>query len=140
MSKILAEIADQTGSDRPTAPDHVLRHYIEHPDKIECSVATDDNGEVLGFQSLKLASAGNPYNIAVGWGIIGTHVSPRAARRGVGSALFSASRAAAMAAGLAFVDATIGKANSVAQTYYEAMGFETYRMTQTSICKVLRIR
>ncbi len=45
---------------------------------------------------------GNPYEVEPGWGVIGTHVSPPAARRGVGTALFAASRR-------------------------EAMGFRTYR-------------
>ncbi|WP_313613135.1 GNAT family N-acetyltransferase, partial [Rhizobium sp.] len=74
----------------PTDVATVLENYIEHADRIECVVAEDEDGRILGFQSLRYAWADNPYGVAKGWGIIGTHVSPQAARRGVGSALFAA--------------------------------------------------
>jgi ribosomal protein S18 acetylase RimI-like enzyme len=81
----------------------------------------------LGFQSLLRAAAGNRYDVPVGWGIIGTHIGPRAQRRGVGSALFAASREAALAARLTRIDATIAADNATGLGYYEAMGFRTYR-------------
>ena len=140
MSHVLREIAALKGSTRRTDPEHVLRHYVEHPDRIECSVAVDETGKVWGFQSLKRAAQGNIYGVPPGWGIIGTHVSPQAARRGVGSALFAASRSAAERAGLAMIDATIGNANSVAQAYYDTLGFETYRKTAASVCKAFKVR
>lgn len=139
MSRVLREIVAVNGRDRPSDPPFVLAHYIDHPDRIQCSVAVDHDGRILGFQSLKRASAGNRYGVAQGWGIIGTHVSPAAARRGVGAALFEASRTAAARARLPMIDATIGKDNTAALAYYEAMGFRSYRQTDTAVCKAFRV-
>lgn len=139
MSRILEEIVAATGRARSTDPDFVRRQYLQHPDRIRCSLAVDDSGEVLGFQSLKRAAAGNPYDLPVGWGIIGTQISPRAARRGVGAALFAASRQAAEAAGLPCIDATIGAGNAPALAYYEAMGFREYRRFGEVIGKLYRL-
>ena len=63
----------------------------------------------------------------LGWGIIGTHISPRAHRKGVGTALFAATKVAAEAAGLLSIDAYIGRDNPGALRYYEALGFRMYR-------------
>ncbi len=137
MSHALREIMALTGRMRPHDPAFTLSNYITAPDGIRCSVAVDDDGEVLGFQSLKRAVAGNRYDVPEGWGIIGTHISPRAHRRGVGRALFAVSRDAAIAAGLARIDATIGADNSMGLTYYEAMGFRTWREGPEIIQKML---
>jgi ribosomal protein S18 acetylase RimI-like enzyme len=117
----------------------VLKTYIEKEGRIECSVAEDGAGRILGFQSLRYARAGNIYGVEEGWGIIGTHVSPSAARQGVGSALFSATLEAAKAAGLENIDASIGADNALGQGYYEAMGFRTYRTPEGLVCKVYRV-
>lgn len=134
MSAFLKEL---TASGKRTSPDDeafVRTHYIEDSVKIRCSVAEDD-GIVLGFQSLKRAEVGNKWGVEPGWGIIGTHIRPSAARRGVGRALFSVSRMAAKSAGIANIDATIAATNPEALAYYEAMGFRTYRTSEGLICK-----
>ena len=138
MSKVLKEIIDATGRQREYDRDHVIERYIADPNRIECHVAVVD-GEILGFQSLKHATDGNPYGVAVGWGIIGTHVSPRAARKGVGSALFAATREAARAAEITDIDASIGDDNDMGLAYYEAIGFRTYRTSPGRICKQYRL-
>lgn len=135
MSAILAEILAGWKSERPSDPSHVLAQYIAHPDRVECSVATDANGTILGFQSLRLATADNPYGVAPGWGIIGTYVKRGIGRRGIGSALFAATARAARQAGLEEIDATIGESNEDGQAYYEAMGFRTYRDRPGAVCK-----
>lgn len=117
----------------------VLENYIQHMDRIQCTVAEDEDGRILGFQSLRYARADNPYGVEEGWGIIGTHVSPHAARRGVGSALFAATRKAAEDRGLTNIDASIGADNASAQSYYEAVGFRTYRQPDGLVCKVYRV-
>ncbi|WP_230483124.1 GNAT family N-acetyltransferase [Sphingomonas sp. Leaf21] len=127
MSDVLREIIESTGRMRPHDPDFTLAHYIANRDSVRCSVALDPEGVVLGFQSLVRATPGNRYDVPSGWGIIGTHISPRAHRRGVGTALFTATRAAAVTAGLPRVDACIGADNDMGLRYYEAMGFRTYR-------------
>jgi RimJ/RimL family protein N-acetyltransferase len=56
-------------------------------------------------------------------GIIGTHISPRAQRQGVGTGLFLVSQQAALEAGLRKTDAYIGADNAVALRYYDSLGF-----------------
>lgn len=104
----------------------VRERYLAMEHRVACTVAEQD-GKVVGFQSLKRAWPGNPYDVAEGWGIIGTHISPEAGRSGLGRRLFTTSLAAAKAAGLRHIDATIGAENSPALAYYAAMGFTPYR-------------
>ena len=123
----------------PSDQDFVRTHYIAHPDNIQCAVAEDDDGTILGLQILKIASEGNTYGVAPGWGIIGTHVKPDAARRGVGKTLFAATRKAAIDAGLKRIDATIAATNSDGIAYYDAVGFYTYRTPHGKVCKCFEV-
>lgn len=104
----------------------VRERYFDREHGLACTVA-EQEGRVVGFQSLKRAWHGNPYDVAEGWGIIGTHIRPDAGRSGLGRRLFATSLAAAQAAGLRHIDATIGADNSPALAYYAAMGFTPYR-------------
>lgn len=135
MSIILSEIILSWNSMRTSDPDYVRNFYIEAPDKIQCTVAVDETDTILGFQSLKLAIEGNIYDVAAGWGVIGTYVKSGIGRRGIGSALFAATKQAALLAGLENIDATIGDTNSLGLGYYDAMGFQTYQVKQGAICK-----
>mgnify|MGYP000336008762 CR=1 FL=1 len=85
----------------------VRERYLGEEHTVACTVAVQD-GRVVGFQSLKKAWPGNPYDVQVGWGIIGTHIHPNAGRTGLGRRLFAVSLAAAREAGLQHIDATIG--------------------------------
>lgn len=104
----------------------VRERYLDHECQVACTVA-EQVGRVVGFQSLKQAWPGNPYDVTAGWGLIGTHVHPDAGRSGLGRHLFDVSLAAAKAAGLRHIDASIGIGNSLGLAYYEAMGFAPYR-------------
>lgn len=104
----------------------VRERYLGMDYGVACTVA-EQEGRVVGFQSLKRAWPGNPYDVAEGWGIIGTHIHPDAGRGGLGRRLFATSLAAAKAAGLKHIDASIGVDNSPALAYYSAMGFTPYR-------------
>ena len=139
MSLFLQQLVAEGKRTRPSDPEFVRTNYIEDPDSVQCVVAEDDDGTILGFQALKLAKEGNIYDVTAGWGIIGTHVSPHAARRGIGRALFAATRLAAQKAGLKQIDATIGEKNHEGLAYYEAMGFRTYRTPDGKICKRYRV-
>lgn len=110
----------------------VRERYLGVEHTIACTVA-DQDGRVVGFQSLKHAWPGNPYDVQAGWGIIGTHIHPSAGRNGIGRRLFSVSLSAAQAAGLRHIDATIGADNAPALAYYSAMGFVPYRQGDTTI-------
>ena len=119
----------------PSDIEFVRTNYIAHPDNVRCTVAHDKNDVLLGLQILKRASANNIYGVAVGWGIVGTHVNPNASRRGVGKLLFAVTKEAAQYAGLQKIDATIGATSAEALGYYEAMGFRTYETTETRVRK-----
>ncbi|MCA0941041.1 GNAT family N-acetyltransferase [Salipiger pacificus] len=135
LSAMLQELVAAGKRTRPADEAFVLATYVAPPQGISCFVAEAENGRLLGLQALSRAAAANPYGTPEGWGIIGTHVSPAAARRGVGKGLFFATRAAAEAAALPAIEAYIGAANSEGQGYYEAMGFRTWRTPDGSVCK-----
>jgi len=103
----------------------VRERYLDPAYRVACTVAEQD-GRVVGFQSLKLAWPDNPYAVPEGWGIIGTHIHPGAGRSGLGRRLFAETLAAAKAAGLRHIDASIGADNGPALAYYTAMGFRPY--------------
>ncbi|WP_127104759.1 GNAT family N-acetyltransferase [Pararhodobacter zhoushanensis] len=126
MARVLQALVASGQRSRPATVGHVLSHYIDDPERLSCLLAVDAGGTVLGFQSLKRASAGNPYDVTPGWGIIGTHIAPDAARRGIGRGLFEGTRATILREGLPGVDASIGTENAQGLAYYEAMGFRDY--------------
>lgn len=59
MSRVLREIIAHTGRERPDDEAFVARQYIANPASIRCTVAIDDEGDVIGFQSLVQAEANN---------------------------------------------------------------------------------
>ena len=135
MAAVLAELVKAGKRSKACDRDFALQHYISHPDRIACYVAQDEDGTILGFQSLKLALENNEYGVAPGWGVIGTHIAPRAARRGVGRLLFQSTRKAAQKWGIPAIEAFIGAGNAEGLAFYEAMGFRDYRYTETAVCK-----
>jgi ribosomal protein S18 acetylase RimI-like enzyme len=137
MSDVLKELIAAGKRSKAGDPGFVLRHYLQHPHRLHCFVAADFRTKIRGFQSLKRAHTGNPYRTPVGWGIIGTHVRPSAARMGVGSRLFAATLNAVADAGLPAIEAYIGEENAPALAYYEALGFREYRRFEGIICKKL---
>lgn len=104
----------------------VRERYLNMNYRVACTVA-EQEGRIVGFQSLKQAWPGNPYGVAEGWGIIGTHIHPDVGRSGLGRRLFASSLVAAQTAGLRHIDASIGVDNAPALAYYAAMGFRPYR-------------
>lgn len=110
----------------------VRERYLDGEYKVACTVAVRD-GNVVGFQSLKRAWPGNPYDVPEGWGIIGTHIRPDVGRSGIGRRIFAVSLAAARTAGLKHIDANIGADNAPALAYYGALGFTPYRESGDAI-------
>ncbi|MFS4580973.1 N-acetyltransferase family protein [Phaeobacter sp. C3_T13_0] len=139
MSAILVEVLNSWQSTRPGDPSHVLDYYISHPDRIDCAVCEKPGVGILGFQSLRLATPGNQYNVEPGWGIIGTYVSLGMGRLGIGAALFQHSLRAAQDAGLTWIEATIALSNPSAQKYYGAMGFQIYKTDTEAVRKRCRV-
>ncbi|WP_299664222.1 GNAT family N-acetyltransferase [uncultured Ruegeria sp.] len=139
ISDVLAKLVAAGMRKKPSDTAFALSHYVSDPERIRCSVAVASDGDILGFQSLKLATENNPYEVEVGWGVIGTHIKPSAARRGIGRALFKSTLQAAQQKGLPAIDATIGVNNPEGLAYYEAMGFREYRQMEGAVCKVFRV-
>ena len=135
IAGVLHDLVTAGKRNKPADADFAFHHYIAHPGKIACHVAQRDDGMILGFQSIKLAEADNPYGAPVGWGLIGTHIRPTAARRGIGKELFTYTLEAARIAGVPAIEAFIGINNLDGHAYYDAMGFAEYRRTETAICK-----
>ena len=134
MSALITPILQSWNSARRGDAEHMLKHYITHPDNVQCTVAEDETGRLVGFQSLIRPVEGNPYNTPAGWGEIGTYVALDAGRGGIGRALFSESHKAALSCGLETIEATIGADNDKGLGYYAAMGFVTYE-TQPNLVR-----
>ena len=139
MSAIFARIMVAQQSDRPSDPEYIRAFYIEHADIIRCSIAFDTSNKLMGFQVLRHALPDNPYGVTPGWGIIGTYVNPHNSRTGIGSALFEATKKAAIQANLTKIDATIGANNTAGLAYYNAMGFSTYQKKPELVCKLYEV-
>lgn len=139
VGAVLAGLAHAGLRDKPCDPDFALAHYIAHSARIRCTIALIPSGKVVGFQSLKRAWAQNPYDTPEGWGIIGTHIAPEAARQGIGRRLFAETLAAARGAGLPAIEAFIGADNAPAVAYYAALGFRTWRTLDGVDAKLFEI-
>jgi L-amino acid N-acyltransferase YncA len=98
--------------------------YLTGPDVICCFVAEDAAGQLLGFQTL-----GRYPGLPDGWGDIGTFTRVGGVQRGVGTALFAATRAEARRQGLAGLNATIRADNSGGLAFYGRMGFADHSLT-----------
>ena len=139
MAEVLNQIIALSGRTERRNKSYALERYISHPARLACFICVDPTSKILGFESLKVAWVGNPYGVASGWGIIGTHVSPQAARRGVGIALFERTLQAASEAGIPAIVATIGSNNDPGLSFYDKLGFRTYRQFENCICKAYKI-
>ena len=87
-----------------------------------CQVAVA--GEVrLGFQGLSTF-----YPLPQGWADIGTFTRQDTPARGVGTALFAATRDRAATLGFTVINATIRADNMPGLAYYAKMGFRDYKV------------
>lgn len=137
ISAMLVALREAGKRTRPCDPDFVHATYVASPELLASHVAEDDAGRVVGLQVLLLAGPEDPFDVPEGYGGVGTHVAPDAARQGIGRRLFAATLAAARAAGLPALDANIAADNDDGLTYYEAMGFRTDRSGEGRIIKRL---
>ena len=104
--------------------DQMRSQYIAHRDGISCYVAIT-NGRLSGFQMLKWPD--DVYGqMPADWGVIASFVALDRAKLGVGQKLFSATRRAAIAAGVVAIDATIRADNIGGLKYYGGLGFTDY--------------
>jgi L-amino acid N-acyltransferase YncA len=107
-----------TALQQPFTAETLDRTYLTGPDVLCCHVASADDGQLLGFQTLG-RYPGLPDDV----GDIGTFTQVGGTQRGVGSALFAATVARARQLGLVAINATIRADNSGGLTFYSRMGF-----------------
>jgi len=113
-----------TALEQPFTPERLDETYLTGPKVLSCVVALDsDSGRIEGFQALTR----EPY-IPDDWGDIGTFTRVHGIQRGVGSALFAATRDRARALGLAAINAKIRADNTGGLTFYGKLGFEDYKV------------
>ncbi len=116
----------------------IVEHFIKPPYGINCAVALG-NVEIVGFQALEWSDPDWPGadKLPADWAIIATYVALGHHGRGIGRSLFAATLAAARAAGVRCIDATIRFENPGGQAYYDRMGFVDYRIDKATISKKL---
>lgn len=128
LAELLNEIIAAGGTtayETPFTPDTFADAHIDGPGVITSIVAEDERGRPMGFQILLASDKLSP-----GWGDIGTFARRGSTTRGIGSALFAATKAAAIAAGLTVINATIRADNSGGLTFYARMGFVDYAVAR----------
>lgn len=122
LAELLNEIIARGGTtalEEPFTAQRLAETYLTGPGVISCFVAVDRaTGRLLGFQTL-VRDAHLPPDV----GDIGTFARVGGTQRGVGTALFAATRAAAQAKGLAAINATIRADNTGGLAFYGRMGF-----------------
>lgn len=128
LADLLNEIIAAGGTtayETPFTPETFADAHIDGPGVITSVLAEDGDGCPMGFQILLASDKLGP-----GWGDIGTFARRGATTRGIGSALFAATKAAAIAAGLKTLNATIRADNTGGLTFYAKMGFVDYAVAR----------
>lgn len=113
-----------TSLERPFTPERLARFYLTGPKVISSFVAFyPATGEALGFQTLTRENY-----VPDNWGDIGTFARVGGTQRGVGSALFAATRERARELGLAGLNAQIRADNHGGLAFYSRMGFQDHHI------------
>ncbi len=113
-----------TSLQTPFTPEQLAYAYLTGPRVISSFIACDrESGEALGFQILTRESY-----IPENWGDIGTFARVGGTQRGVGSALFAATRDRARQLGLAGLNAEIRADNHGGLAFYGRMGFQDHHV------------
>lgn len=122
LAELLNEIIARGGTtalQEPFTGQALAEAYLTGPEVICCFVAVDaDTGRLEGFQTL-----GRYPDLPDDVGDIGTFARVGGTQRGVGSALFAATRAEAKAHGLTAINATIRADNVGGLAFYSRIGF-----------------
>lgn len=108
-----------TALQTPYTPERLDEVYLTGPDVLCCFVAVDSaTGRIEGFQTL-----GRADHLDADWGDIGTFSRFGGTQRGIGTALFEATKARATELGLAGINATIRADNEGGLAFYAKQGF-----------------
>jgi L-amino acid N-acyltransferase YncA len=118
LNAIIAQ-GGTTALEKPYTADALAEAYLVGPDVHCCFVAVDPGtGRIEGFQTL-----GRNPALPAGVGDIGTFSRLNGTQRGVGRALFAATRDRARALGLSAINATIRADNAGGLAFYSSLGF-----------------
>lgn len=107
-----------TALQEPFTPEALDAAYLTGPNVHCCFVAEDEDGTLLGFQTLG-RYPGLPEDV----GDIGTFARIGGTQRGIGSALFAATVRRATELGLSAINATIRGDNTGGLAFYTKQGF-----------------
>jgi L-amino acid N-acyltransferase YncA len=114
-----------TALEDPYTAEAFANAYIDGPDAICCFVAVDPaNGRLEGYQAL-----GRSPDLPPEIGDVGTFARLGGTQRGVGTALFAATRARAATLGLVAINATIRADNAGGLAFYGKQGFQDHSVT-----------
>jgi very-short-patch-repair endonuclease/L-amino acid N-acyltransferase YncA len=114
-----------TALEVPFTPEGLAETYLTGPNVLCCFVAEDDDGTLLGFQTLG-RTPGLPDDV----GDIATFAAVGATRRGIGSELLEATGPRAVELGLTAINATIRSDNVGGLAFYAGQGFEDHSVTE----------
>lgn len=109
----------------PYTPEALDAAYLTGPNVHCCFVAEDEDGTLLGFQTLG-RYPGLPEDV----GDIGTFARIGGTQRGIGSALFAATAKRATELGLTAINATIRGDNTGGLAFYTKQGFVDHGVTE----------
>jgi len=114
-----------TALEVPFTPEALDEAYLTGPNVLCCCVAEDEDGTLLGFQTLG-RYPGLPDDV----GDIATFARVGGTQRGIGSALFAATQSRAAELGLSAINATIRADNTGGLTFYARQGFVDHGVTE----------
>lgn len=127
----IIRIGGTTALETPLTPEEFERRFLANSGFLSCIVAeAGDGGAPLGFQALERHS-----KLPADWGDIATFTRQQPRVRGVGTALFTATRARAQDLGLTKLNATIRADNYGGLAYYSKMGFQDWRVSKAVALK-----
>ncbi len=113
-----------TALQEPFTPEALDAAYLTGPNVHCCFVAEDEDGTLLGFQTLG-RYPGLPEDV----GDIATFARIGGTQRGIGSALFAATTQRAAELGLSAINATIRGDNTGGMAFYTKQGFVDHDVT-----------
>ena len=124
LNEIIA-IGGTTAITEPLTEESFAAWAVNRPRGVSCMTAVGGDGRLLGFQTLYRADPPQE-----DLGIIATFARAQPKVRGVGTKLFQATKARALAAGLRAIDATIRADNVSGLAYYAKMGFRDHSVAK----------
>ncbi|MEM7470281.1 MAG: GNAT family N-acetyltransferase [Pseudomonadota bacterium] len=122
LNEIIA-IGGTTAYQEPVTPDYFDRLVNSKEEQTFIHVAAKGS-DIEGFQWI------NPSPERAALASIATFARPGTTQRGIGTALFAATKQAAKKANFDEIDATIRRDNTGGLAYYSKMGFEDHSVTE----------